>query len=219
MTEAERQAALDRLKEFASQQRGADELADKGSLDRAADIVALYDDRAWVAEVPAPKVRHHRGRPVDPESFSRFTKWLNERARLGGAHAYRLRDAHELQTTYFSNGEIKPRGEHELRPLKWLTKHDYGDRIPEVWREACRLAGDSAPDSPTVRRALSQWKRDNLPRSETSSGTRGGQALVDRWLRDAHRIMEQYPELFVQAVDRIEAEAEEFFTHKEEAAA
>jgi hypothetical protein len=31
--------------------------------------------------------------------------------------------------------------------------------------------------------------------------------------------MEEYPELFVAAVDRVEAEAEQFFTHREEAAA
>lgn len=217
MNDTERRAALDRLREFVGQQRGADELADKGSLDRAADVVALYEDRAWVDELPPPKVLRNRGRPVDPESFSRFTKWLSEQVPLTGRHAYRLRDAYELQS--LTSGQIKPGGEAALRPLKWLTKHDYGDRVPEVWREACKLAGDSTPDGPTVRRALAQWKRDNLPKAEGKSVARGGQALVDRWLRDAHKIMEQYPELFVAAVDRVEAEAEEFFAPKEKAAA
>ena len=154
--------------------------------------------------------------PLDPESFSRFTRWLNERVRLGGAHAYRLRDAHQLQRDYFSNGEIKPKGEHELRPLKWLTKHDLADRIPEVWAEACRLAGDASPDGPTVRRALAQWKRDNLPKSETKSGgTKGGTALIDRWIADAHRIMLEFPDRFAPALDKVMAEAEELLEEVE----
>lgn len=219
MNEAERTAILRRLDGFVRQQREAELEADRNSLDRAADIVALYEDRSWVAELPPPKVLRNRGRPVDPESFSRFTKWLRERVPIGGSTAYQLRDAHELQATYFRDAEIKPIGEHELRPLKWLTKHDYGDRVPEVWREACKLAGGTSPDGPTVRRALSQWKRDNLPKAEGKSVARTGQALVDRWLRDAHKIMEQYPELFVAAVDRVEADAEEFFAPKEKAAA
>lgn len=48
---------------------------------------------------------------------------------------------------------------------------------------------------------------------------RGGVALVDRWLRDGRRIMEDYPELFVDAVDRVEEEAERFFASWKQGAA
>lgn len=210
-----RDLALKRLRDFVDQQRGADDLADRGSLDRAADVMALYDDKQWVDELPAPKTVRHRGRPVDPQSFSRFSKWLTQQVGLTGAHAYRLRDAHQLQANYLSRGEIKPRGEHQLRPLKWLTKHEYADRVPEVWELACELANGKAPDNPTVRRALSKWKHDNVPKAEMKSGPRGGQALVDRWLSMAHRIMEEYPERFVEAINLIEADAETYFAAPE----
>lgn len=219
MDPRERKTILDRLSKFVSQQRGADELADRDSLERAADLMRLYEDRDWVSELPPPKTLRHAGRPVDPESFSRFTKWLRERVPLSGSLAYRLRDAHELETNYFASGEIIPSGEYVLRPLKWLTKHEYGDRVPEVWAIACEMAGNKSPDNPTVRRALSKWKHDNLPKTEHKGRPRGGQALVDRWLQDAHRIMEEYPELFIDAVNRVEAEAEEYFTPRKHSVA
>lgn len=210
MNDKERQAILGRLEAFVEQQRGADDLADHGSLERAADVMALYEDRHWVSELPPPKTTRHRGRPVDPESFSRFTKWLGEKVPLGGARLYQLRDAHELSTKYFDQVEIKPSGEREVRPLKWLTRHDYSDRVSEVWELACELAGNRSPDGPTVRRAVAKWKHDNLPKTERKSGGRSGEALAEKLKRDAHRLMEEYPELFVKTIDAIEADAEAF---------
>lgn len=218
MNDKERQVILGRLEAFVEQQHGADDLADHGSLERAADVMALYEDRHWVSELPPPKATRHRGRPVDPESFSRFTKWLAEKVPLAGRTAYQLRDAYELNTNYLRQAQINPAGERALRPLKWLTRHDYADRVSEVWELACELAGNRSPDGPTVRRAVAKWKHDNLPKTKTKSGARGGRAVVDRWLRDAHRIMEEYPELFIDAVNRVEAEAEQYFT-KDEAVA
>jgi hypothetical protein len=218
MTDNERSEILDRLRDFAAQQRGAEDLSDRGSLDRAADVVALYEDRGWVAEVDPPKVRRSRGRPVDPESFSRFTKWLSERVPLTGSRWYQLRDAHDLATNYFNGVEIKPKGEYDLRPLKWLTRHDHGDRVSEVWKIACDLAGGKTPDSPTVRRALAQWKRENLPKVERKPGERTARARVNRWIRDAERLMEESPELFIEAVNKVEVTAERYFAREEAAA-
>src|SRR5262245_16206633 len=99
MTDEERAQALERLRGFAEQQAAADDRADRSSLDRAADILALFDDidengrRRWALEMDPPKTRRHMGRPVDPESFSRFTKWLAGRVPLKGSRAYQLRDA------------------------------------------------------------------------------------------------------------------------------
>jgi len=213
MTAAERQEILDRLKAFANQESRAEHLADQGSLDRAADIMKLYKDKSWVKEVDPPKTRRNRGRPVDPESFSRFSsKYLTQKTGLKGAHAYRLRDAHELRTNYFSQGEIKPTGERELRPLKWMSKNGYGDRIPEVWKIACKLAGNQAPDSPTVRRALAQWKHNNLPKAERKTAERGAEAQIKKWVQDAKRFMQENTELFLDALEEVEDTAERTFT-------
>jgi hypothetical protein len=212
MNEADRKAALKRLGKFADQQRDSDDLADRGSLDRAADIVALYEDRSWVKELPPPKVARNRGRPVDPESFSRFSKWLAEQTSLTGRRAYQLRDAFELAETYLNQVQIKPHGERDLRPLRWLARHNYGERISDVWNLAVELADGRTPSSRTVRRALAQWKKDNLPKGQGASSSRGGEALAERLKRDAHRLMEEYPHLFVEVINQIEAEAEEYYT-------
>lgn len=225
MTDTEHEAALARLQEFADQQRGADELADNGSMDRAADLMLLYEardeegQRRWVKDLPAPKATRHRGRPVDPESFSRFTRWVRDvkGVKLGGVYQYRLRDAHQIAANYFASGKLN--SEAAARPLKWLIKHEYADQIPDVWRHAEELASGTSPDQSTVRRALADWKKDHLPKAERPAGTkRGGRALVDRWLRDWHRIMEEYPEYAIDAINRAETEAEQHFV-KEEAVA
>lgn len=205
----DRDAVLKRLREFAKQQDAAAETADRGSLDRAADVMALYEDKSWVGEVPAPKRGAVRGRPTDPESFSRFTKWLAERVPIRGQFAYRLRDAHELRTTYFAQGEIKPTGERPLRPLKWMTKNGYGDRVSEVWRLAVELAGGGSPDEPTVRRALSKWKADNLPKSDRKTPqTRSLKVREDRWLEEGRRLIHEDPAGFARVLALVEDEAE-----------
>lgn len=208
----EQEEILDRLRLFVTQGRTAEDMADQGSLDRAADVVTLYERKEWLKELPELNARRNRGRPVDPESFSRFTKWLTEKTGLRGSRAYQLRDAHDLTTTYFHGVEIKPTGEWELRPLKWLKKNGHEDAITTVWNRAVEIADGSSPESPQVRKALNEWKKATFPKAErTASEKRGGLAVVDKWLRDAHRIMEEYPELFVDAVNKVEAEAEQYF--------
>lgn len=205
----DRDAALARLRDFAAQQKGAEREADRGSLERAADVVALYEDRRWVDEMDPPKPRRGRARPTDPESFSRFTKWLAERAELKSRQAYYLRDADDLVTTSLHSVQISPTGAFVVRPLKWMRKNDYGDHIPEVWSIACDMA-KGTPDEPTVRKALSKWKHDNVPKAEVSSrGKRGGRAAVDRLLSDARKLMDEYPELFADALEQVEHMAEE----------
>jgi hypothetical protein len=222
--DTEREAILERLRAFAAQQSSADELADSGSLARAADLMALYEERGpdgrrrFAAELPPPAKARNRGRPVDPESFSRFTKWLVDQVPLKGSRAYQLRDAHDLATNYFHRVEIIPDSERALRPLKWLVKNGHSDHVSEVWEAAVRAAGGRAPDSATVRRALADWRRINIPKASRPTTPRGGKDTVDRWLRDARRIMQEYPELFIDAVNTVEAEAEKYFTREKAAA-
>jgi hypothetical protein len=210
MPTTDRDLILKRLRVFAEEQKAAEQAADHDTLARAADIVALYEDKSWVGEMPAPKRGAVRSRPVDPESFSRFTKWLAERTPIHGRRAYQLRDAHEMATTYLHRVQISPTGERAVRPFKWFQKNGYEDRIPEVWRLACQLAGGHSPDGPTVRKAISQWKADNLPKAEGTGASRkrSGRAKVERWREEALRLMREYPEDFARALATVEDGAE-----------
>lgn len=205
----DRDTLLNRLRTFAEQQDAADQAADRDTLARAADIVALYEDKSWVGEMPAPKRGAIRSRPVDPESFSRFTKWLAERVPIGGRRAYQLREAHEVTTTYLNRVQISPTGETAVRPLKWFKKNDYADRIPEVWASACSLAGNASPSAVQVRRAVSQWKAANLPKSEQkTSQKRSPKVREDRWVEEAQRLMHEDPAGFARALQQVEDSAE-----------
>jgi hypothetical protein len=206
---SDRDIILQRLRAFAEQQDAADKSADRDTLARAADLVALYEDKSWVGEMPPPKRGAVRSRPVDPESFSRFTKWLAERVPIQGRRAYQLREAHEMTTTYLHQVQISPTGERQIRPFKWFRRNDYADRIAEVWRLACELAGNRAPDAPTVRRAISQWKADNLPKSATKTAQkRSVKAREDRWVEEGRRLLHEDPGGFAKALGLIEDEAE-----------
>jgi len=227
MNAEEREATLSRLRDFAKQHRDAEDLADQSSLDRAKDIVDLYEEkengrRKWALEMEPPKTRRHMGRPVDPESFSRFTKWLAERVPLAGRTAYQLRDAHDIQATYLRTAQITPSGEFQLRPLKWLMKHEYGDRVPEVWAKAVELAGGEVPDNPTVRRALAAWKKEEGLGPAKSAGSKratGPQALRLQLEQLAQELLEQDKAQFVLACDHIDAMLAKRFPNAEAAVA
>ena len=45
------------LREFGSQQQQSQQIADRGSLERAAELMRLYEDRSWMHELPAPPRR------------------------------------------------------------------------------------------------------------------------------------------------------------------
>src|SRR6266487_1117059 len=85
--EVEYEAALERLRAFRRQLDQADQRADAGSLDRAADLAMIFSDpeRRWVKEMDEThpvKRTHFRGRPVDPEGRSRFSTWVKEKIDL-----------------------------------------------------------------------------------------------------------------------------------------
>ncbi len=61
---------------YREQVREADRRADSNTLDRATDIVALYQDKRWVGQLPALQHKRNRGRPVEADSWPRFARWL-----------------------------------------------------------------------------------------------------------------------------------------------
>jgi hypothetical protein len=68
-------------------------------------------------------------------------------------------------------------------------------------------AGRLGVEADHLRRLLSEDPAE----LERRSPARSGRELVDRWLADWHRIMEHYPELCIDAIDRAEADAERHF--------
>lgn len=153
---------LNRLQGYHQQIQDADQRADANSLERAADVVALYEARHWVTELPEVKQRRTRGRPVEVDSWSRFAHWLNDQTGLAPSTIYQLRRAHEIRTTYLRQAEISLAGERALRPLQPMEK-EHPEAIRVIWDDAVeRCAG--VPDSTAVKAAVKRWKEENLPK-------------------------------------------------------
>jgi hypothetical protein len=94
MNDVEYDAALERVRAYARKIRDGEQAVDQESLDRAADLAALYEDKRWIAELEAegkaPKTIVFRGRPVDPGSKERFSKWAAEHVEFGPRYAKML---------------------------------------------------------------------------------------------------------------------------------
>lgn len=151
---------LERLRAYREQLKEAGHWADRNSLARAADLVALYEAKDWVADVPEPTRPRSRGRPVEPESWSRFAAWVGEQTGLARSTLNQLQRAHEVVSNYVRNAEIIPTSEGVVRPLTRLLK-EHAQAIPSVWTDAVALAGGSDPDATVVTLAVKRWKAAN----------------------------------------------------------
>jgi hypothetical protein len=184
------QARVERLRGYREQLDRADQQADTGSLDRAADLAAIYADKRWVDELPAPKKTHHRGRPVEPDSLSRFAKWAKERLDLQPRHCYQLHRASEV-ATYLRAAQLNPGGsEYVLRPLSKLLKDKRGDQAPDVWRRAVQLAEGEPLTNTHLRKALADHDKAmgyTQPRVRTDDG-QSFASVSKRFLRDGEWI-------------------------------
>jgi hypothetical protein len=143
-------AALERVRAYAEKIRDGEKVVDQESLDRAADLARLYEDKRWIAEEAAagraPKTKVHNGRPVDPAARHRFGTWLLHGGGLSPRQTTALLKAHDWETTY-SRGPQKTRlvGETSIRPLYALGRKGYGDETPKVLARAQEIAGDGMP--------------------------------------------------------------------------
>lgn len=146
--------AIVELRAYREQLDRADKQADAGSLDRAAVLAAIFVDKRWVDEVPAPKKTHFRGRPVVADSRSRFAKWVMERVGLQPRHCYQLLNANTVANS-LRGAHINPgASEWALRPLSKLLRDERSDEIEAVWRRAVELADGESLTSAHVRQAL-----------------------------------------------------------------
>jgi hypothetical protein len=180
---------LDEVAAYADRLADSDKLADKGSMATAEALAELYEKREWVAEWLTQKpIREKKayigGRPPEPDSRNRFSQWLvwkqeqRQRRAPQNRTMYQLLNAHELKG-YLRLAQIT--SERTLRPLDWLRKNRYLDRITEVEQRAVELAGSAdRVTSAHTKQALADWKRDVLGARGVKAAIRTAKAARDR---------------------------------------
>jgi hypothetical protein len=146
----EYQLALDRVRAYAEKIRMGERAADQESLDRAADLARIYEDKRWIAEEAAagraPKTETFRGRPNDPAARHRFGTWLYKHGGLGPSQTTRLLKANDWRQTYSAVGGLKTlTGENAIRPLFAIERRGRASFMPEVISRAQEIAGDGEP--------------------------------------------------------------------------
>lgn len=152
--------ALERIRLWVDTSRSLEGKAQRTTMERAADLIALYERKRWVTEIPPPKNKVWRGRPVDPESFNRFAGWVLGQTGLSPGHARMWDRAQRLTTDLLVRAPIKPTTVSLVRPLIPLRKMGYGDRIPELWQRAVDLAGGLEPTATEVKHVVSEFRKE-----------------------------------------------------------
>ena len=156
--------ALERVRTYAQKIRDGEQAADQESLDRAADLALVYEDKRWVAELEAegkaPKTKVFRGRPVDPGSRNRFASWVLTHEGLKPSYTGKLLKAHEWRGNYSDSVRII-HTEAAIRPLYALERRGRGSSTEEVIARAQEIAGDGQPvTSAHTRKAVSEfWEK------------------------------------------------------------
>lgn len=160
LTDIEITAALERIRVWVDQSRTLEDEAQKATMQRAADMVALYEDKRWVKDIPEPKNKVWRGRPVDPESFNRFSGWLLQQTGLAPGRARQFDRAHRLISDLLVPVPIKPSAERVIRPLVPLRKMGYEDHVEDLWRRAIELAGGQEPTAEQVKKVVAEFRKE-----------------------------------------------------------
>lgn len=181
---------LDEVATYADRLADSEDLADTGSMNAARALAELYEAREWVPEWLMQKpIREHKayvgGRPPVPDSRNRFAQWQVWKQAQRKRHAvktmrtYQLLDAHELSTGYLHGVEIT--SEWSVRPIGWLRKHGFADRIPEVWALAQELVGPAGRVTVAeTTQALADWKHETLGAKGVRTAVRTSKAHRDR---------------------------------------
>jgi hypothetical protein len=205
----EREAIITHLREFGAQQSESQQLADRGSLERAGELMRLYEDKSWMDELPAPGRRSK----VAPDDFRRFTKWAveDDRLDLKRNRITQLARANDLQCTLaLRNANLQGATERALSPLRWMKNNEYADRMDEVWRDARQLSGGEAPSRDNVTRALADWKR-RLPKVDKASSPKlkGIRPKVRAWETQGRSLIQEAPTEAMPVLRKLLAEFEE----------
>jgi len=191
------ETALARVRAYAEKIREGEKVADQESLDRAADLSALYADKRWMLEEAAagraPKTKVHNGRPVDPAARHRFGTWLYHQGGLAPRQTTRLLKAHEWVGTFSSSRQIsRLAGENSINPLYALGRKGYGDETPKVLARAQEIAGDGMPiTSAHTKQAIREfWAAIPKPEQRKQAKTARADQLRQRALTIIDELIE-----------------------------
>lgn len=171
----ERERLLESIAEYAARIERADELAQADTIAKAADLAALYDEGSWVEEWQEikPAKKDALGN-INPASRNRFAAWLVWAEEQRGkpapvpSRSYQLLDAHSI-CSRLDGVETVPTSEDVVRPLKWLEKAKYEDRIPEVWARAVELADGGKVTREHVLKARTEFRAKLTPAQDRAA--------------------------------------------------
>jgi hypothetical protein len=152
LTETEYDAALARLRDWADQIANAEADADRGSLDRAADLREVFESKRWVADLPPVKsLAKRRMRRDTQKEFVRWTK-LNP-DKIGRPYT-QSRIARLVNAARIAGYAIGINSEGALRPLSGKFATEHFDEIPDVINRAREIADGGQVTEKIVAKAL-----------------------------------------------------------------
>lgn len=179
------------------EKREADSTADAQSLERAADLEAIYNSFTWVADMP-PAPKRRLGRRVNPKSREQFAKWVKQTYGWGSAaRLSQLQAAKELEPILVTTVKgIKPSGERVLRPFAKLRAQGYADQQANIWARAVELAEGEPPTEGIVRKAVNEYlaaRRPSLPNVAKDPRTKSeiAEAKRKKFLAEFHALLEE----------------------------
>ncbi len=170
------EAALKLAADYADVLASAEDASNADTMTVAQRLEALYESGAWVDEwleqKPKPKRPSNNWTPDSRSRFAQWVAWRLEQAQrrpLNGRYTYQLLDGARIATL----SQAQSRSERTVRPLKWMLRYRFEDRLPEVWSIAVGLAGsESRVTSAHTRAALAEWKARNLSRRDVAAARR-----------------------------------------------
>jgi hypothetical protein len=157
-------AAVERVRGYAEKIREGERIADAESLQRAADLALIYNDKRWVkeleAEGKAPKNKVFRGRPVDPESRNRFSSWVLTHEGLAPRTTRELLQVHDWKSNYGHDVPTIPPTKNAVRPLYALERRGHQSYMAEVLARAVEIADGAPVTQAHTRQAVSEhWAK------------------------------------------------------------
>lgn len=209
----------------------ANDVKNEDTMRVALALESLYQDKdVWVAEwleQSPPKDKGTRGQPTVPDSRNRFSLWLKWRLEqhgrkpIVGSRVYELLDCAEIANAIpdsvinFRTSEIN--SEFQLRPLRYLKKYEWMDRIPEVVERAVEI-GNGHVTNKVMRQALNEWKLEHLggPKPATRAGKKRRADAIEKARKTRIDLERRFDEFMWDAIhgdDATRAELKGFLTH------